>query len=175
MQIEISRRILPVKRTRILVTVLAALALLLSSCGTSDKVASVSITAVNGSGGGFENLAGIGGTLQLQVMANYTSGKQVDETNWSTYTVTPFGTDDSVPGIPLPSPPQTVTINATGMMTAVQPAYCTWINLNTPAQPAWFLTGYYSVTAKYHNFTSQPIFIGVASAAPSSGTQCGPS
>jgi len=163
-----------VKRTRILVTVLAALALLSSSCGTSDKVASVSITAVNGTGG-FDNLVGIGGTLQLQVMANYTSGKQIDETNWSTYTVTPFGTDDSVPGIPLPSPPQTVTINATGMMTAVQPAYCTWINLNTPAQPAWYLTGYYSVTAKYHNFTSQPIFIGVASAAPSSGTSCGPS
>jgi len=75
-----------VKRTHVLVTLLVAIALLTTSCGTGDKIASVSITA-NGNTGTI-NLAGLGGTLQLKVLANYTSGKWIDETNFSTYTVT---------------------------------------------------------------------------------------
>ena len=49
------------------------------------------VVVVGSGGAGTVNLDGLGGTLQLQVLANYTSGKQIDETNFSTYTVTPEG------------------------------------------------------------------------------------
>jgi hypothetical protein len=165
-----------VKHKYILATLLGALVLITSSCGTSDKVASVTVTAVSVSGG-FADLKGIGGTVQLTVTANYTSGKTVDETNWSTYAVTAQGTDDSLPnGIPLQSPPKTVTISPTGMLTAVDPAVCTWTNMGTVQTPSWFLTGDYQIVATYKGIASQPIYIGVASAAATSGDgTCGPS
>jgi len=185
MRIEISRRIFPVKRKQILatlvaaVTLLGAVALLLTSCGTSDKVASVSISAAGTTG--TVNLAGLGGTLQLQVLANYTSGKQVDETNWSTYTVTPQGTlDDGV--TPLPIPPYGVSVSSTGMVTATQAdanggGICTWVNVGSSATPAWAFTGDYEIMATYKGMQSQPIYIPVASAAgPASASgECGPS
>jgi hypothetical protein len=163
-----------VKYTRILAALLGVVTLLTTSCGVGDKIGSVSISAV-GLSGGVVDLKGIGGTIQLKVTANYTSGKQIDETNFVTYTVTPERDDDT--GALLPSPPQTVTINNTGMVTAVEPAKCTWKNLGTVQSPSWVLTGDYVVTAKYRGFTSQPIFIPVASAASSGNNtngQCGP-
>jgi hypothetical protein len=175
MRSEISRRIFPVKRSKFLATLLGALSLLSTSCGTGDKIGSVSMQVV-GAGTGVVNLIGLGGTLQLQVLAIYTSGKQIDETNYATYTVTPEGTDDN--GVALPSPPQTMTINATGMVTAVDPAVCTWVNLGPSAtQPSWAYTGDYMVTATYRGFTSNPVFVPLASAASSASNtngQCGP-
>lgn len=162
------------KRTSILAMFIAAVTLLSTSCGTSDKVASVSLN-VSGTTG-VVNLAGLGGTLQLQVLTHYTSGKQVDETNWSTYTVTAQGTDAS--GLTLPTPPQGVSVNATGMLTATEPGICTWIDLNTAGTAAWAISGWYQVIATYKNMQSQPVYIPVASAASGqSGTngQCGPS
>lgn len=166
------------KHTRILaallgVATLGVVTLLSTSCGTGDKIGSVSINAAGSTG--VVNLAGLGGTLQLQVMANYTSGKQIDETNFATYTVTPEGYDDT--NTPLPSPPQTLTINSTGMITAVDPAVCVWNNVGTVAEPSWFYTGDYKIVATYRGFTSNPIFIPVASAADTiTGQvgQCGP-
>ena len=90
MRIEFSRRISTVKRKQVFATLLvAAISLLSSSCGVGDKVASVSVSAAGTTG--TINLVGLGGTLQLQVNANYTSGKVVDETNFSTYTITAEG------------------------------------------------------------------------------------
>jgi hypothetical protein len=175
MPIEISRRIFHVKRNLILATLLSAIALLTTSCGTGDKIGSVSISAT-GASGGVINLAGLGGTLQLQVTANYTSGKLIDETNFATYTVTPEGVDDT--GTPLPAPPLTLTINSTGMITAVDPAVCVWDNLGNTATPSWFYNGDYKIVATYRGFSSNPIFIPIASAAdPITGQQgqCGPS
>jgi|HubBroStandDraft_1064217.scaffolds.fasta_scaffold05589_4 hypothetical protein len=182
MRIEFSRRISTVKRKQVFATLLVAtLSLLSSSCGVGDKVASVSISAAGTTG--TVNLAGLGGTLQLQVNANYTSGKIVDETNFSTYTITPEGyyTDYSQTPpveVAMPTPPLTVTINPTGMVTAVDPAVCTWVNVGVSATtPAWAYTGDYMVTATYGGFTSQPIFIPVASAASGASNTngaCGP-
>jgi hypothetical protein len=171
-----------VKRTRILVTLLAVLALLSSSCGTGDKIASVSITAAGQTG--TINLIGMGGTLQLQVMANYTSGKSIDETNFSTYTITPVGLDDA--GNALPTPPYGIQLNKTGMITATANqsggGLCTWTNLNTTttatSSPSWVYTGYYGIVATYRGFSSNPIYIPVASAAGNQSTsnyECGPS
>jgi hypothetical protein len=164
---------------------LATLPFLTSSCGNSDKIASVSISAVNSSGAetGTINLEGLGGTIQLQVLANYTSGKFVDETNYATYTITAEGyyTDYSAnpaQNYPMPTPPLTVTINNTGMVTAVDPAICSWYNYGTTQTPGWYYTGWYEITATYRGFTSQPIDIPVASAGngqQGQNGQCGPS
>lgn len=157
-----------------LATVLIGAVLLASSCGTGDKIGSVSMQVV-GIGTGVVDLKGLGGTLQLQVLANYTSGKALDETNFSTYTVTPEGTDDT--GTPLAAPPSTLTIDKTGMITAVDPAVCVWTNLGTSSNASWFYLGDYKIVATYRGFDSNPVFIPVASAADSiSGQtgQCGP-
>lgn len=162
-----------------LAVVAVALSLFASGCGTSDYVQSVSISATTASvGGGVYDLVGWGGTLQLVVSANYHSGKSVPITNSVVYTVTPQGTDYT--GAELEAPPNTVTINTTGMMTAVDPTVCTWVNENpTGSTPSWFLSGSYQVVATYNGMASQPVFVGVASAAgsPDQTTPgaCGPS
>lgn len=165
------------KRISILAMFLAAVTLLSTSCGTSDKVASVSLS-VSGTTG-IVNLSGLGGTLQLQVLTHYTSGKQVDETNWSTFQVTPQGTLWDL-ATPLPAPPQGVSVNATGMVTATNPGICTWYDANTSGtgSAAWAFTGDYQIIAIYKGMQSQPVYIPVASAVSGqTGTdgECGPS
>jgi hypothetical protein len=113
----------------------------------------------------------------LAVNANYHSGKVVPVTNAVTYVVTPQGTDDN--GASLQAPPNTVTLSTTGMMTAVNPTVCTWVDETpTASAPSWFLSGSYQVVANYKGMDSQPIFVGVASAAgttdQSSPGSCGP-
>jgi hypothetical protein len=159
-----------VKRSKILgVLMLATLPFLTSSCGNSDKIASVSISASGQTG--TINMYGLGSTMQLQVLANYTSGKFIDETNYATYTVTAEGyyTDYSVSppaNYPMPTSPLTLTVNPTGMVTAVDPAVCSWYSTtDTIATPGWAFTGWYEITATYRGFTSQPIDIPIASAA----------
>lgn len=166
------------KRKSFLAIFLVALALFTTSCGTGDKIGSVQMTVV-GAGGGVVNLAGMGGTLQLQVLAIYTSGKQINETNFATYVVTPEGSDDS--GAPLPTPPLGMSLNKTGLITATETAsgggICVWDNLGTTAQPSWFYNGDYKIIATYRGFSSNPVYIPVASAAdPLTGQvgQCGP-
>jgi hypothetical protein len=164
-----------VKHTRILAALLGVVTLLTTSCGVGDKLASVSMTAVGITGSGVINLVGLGSTIQLKVTANYTSGKQIDQTNFVTYVVTPEGFDDA--GAFLPSPPQTLNINKTGMITAVQPADCVWKNLGTTQTPSWFYQGDYKIVATYRGFTSNPVFIPIASAADTitgQTGQCGP-
>jgi hypothetical protein len=165
-----------VKRTHLLATFLGMLALLTTSCGTGDKIGSVSVTAA-GASGGVINLNGLGGTLQLVVTANYTSGKQIDETNFATYTITPEGTLDDE-ATPLPTPPSGIQMNNTGMITAVDPGICTWFNESASiTTPSWFFTGDYKIVATYRGFQSQPIYIPVSSAASDQSQnngQCGP-
>jgi hypothetical protein len=195
-QVEISRRIFPVKRLKGLATILCiALLVSMNGCGTSDTIKSVMLTSSGSSSGGFFNLAGVDGTLQLKVYAVYHSGKTIDVTNDSTWTMSPVGCvanndppDACDPVVALPTPgPGVVTINQTGLMTGIA-GICTWTDAMTttgcptgetscPADPpVWEYTGYYQTTATYRNFTSQPIGIGVGVAAsPGSPTGgCGP-
>jgi hypothetical protein len=187
MPIEISRRNFHVKRISIsiLVISLVAVSLFSSSCGTGDKIGSVEMQVV-GSGTGTVNLAGLGGTLQLQVLAVYTSGKQIDETAFSTYTVAPTGfyysydtNGDPTTQNTMPSPPNGITLNSTGMVTAVDPGICSWVNVGvSSSSPSWAYTGYYQINATYRGFTSNPVFIPLASAASGANNTegaCGPS
>ena len=177
------------KSTKTLATLLAAVLFASTGCGVSDRIKSLLVTSTGASNSGFYNLAGVDSTLQLKVFAIYHSGKQIDVTNDSTWSMVPtgcvFSGDLNNPCAgPLPAPASdTVTINKTGLMTGIA-AICTWEDLidtsKTPLAPAnppiWAYTGFYQTTAKYREFTSQPVGIGVGvteSNAPTGG--CGPS
>jgi hypothetical protein len=189
-----------VKRLKGLTTILCVAVLIsMSGCGTSDSIKSLLLTSTGSNNSGFYNLVGQDGTIQLKVYAVYNSGKMIDVTNASTWTMVPIGCvvdpvngTDADPCAPedeaLPAAgPNTITINPTGMATGIAPI-CTWFDLivttgtppNTvtaPANPAqWVYTGFYQTTATYRNFTSQPVAIGVGvtvSNSPNGG--CGPS
>ena len=182
------------KRIAISILLFAAVALLSVSCGTSDYVESLALSASGDTAGGSYNLGGVDFALQLQVLAVYHSGKTIDVTNNSTWTVSPvgviatvgLGADPSlVPGGQLPAyGPTTVPISSTGLMQGIAPI-CTWVDGETTSSsgttpdnpPVWAYTGYYQVTATYRNFTSNPIGVGVgvANANPSPTGGCGPS
>ncbi len=164
------------KRTLFFATLLlSAIALLTTSCGTGDKINSVSMTVAGQTG--TVNLVGLGGTLQLQVLANYTSGKFIDETQFATYKMEAIGFewDNSTP---MPAPPLGAAIDPSGMVTATEPGVCSWwSNTGTTGNTGWSFRGYYKVTATYRGFTSNPVFIPVASAASGQtgvSGQCGP-
>jgi hypothetical protein len=136
---------------------------------TTNHLRSITLTP---SGGGLFNLKGIGGTLQLVATGTYSNSQTKDLTNLVTYTVTP---DPN--GIALPAPPLTVTMSPTGLMTAVEPAVCTWHDTQTDlTKPAvWVVTGSYIVTASFQGITSQQAFVTVASAVGDGpGGACGP-
>ena len=178
------------KRTLFFATLLlSAVALFTSSCGTSDGIKSLLLTSASGSASNFYNLAGQDGTIQLKVLAVYNSGKQIDVTTSSTWSVTPTGCLSSgdptnpcgaVPQALPPYGPDTVPINKTGLMTGIA-SVCTWIDpidpsTNKPASPpTWEYTGFYQTTASYRGFTTQPVAIGVGAAVVQSGVPgCGP-
>ena len=157
------------KRTLFFATLLlSAIALLTSSCGTSDSIKSLMLTSAGGSSS-FYNLGGVDATLQLKVYAIYNSGKQIDVTNASSWSVTPVCCDQTGANLP-PYGPTSVPINTTGMMTDIA-LLCTWTDPIDPttgkpaSPPAWQYTGYYQTTATYRGFTSQPVGIGVGSVA----------
>jgi hypothetical protein len=143
----------------------ALLATTMLGCGGSNKLQTINLT-IGGDGGTF-NLVGIGGTLQLKATGNYSSTKTKDLTNVVTYTiiVDPVNNTDAF-GDPLLDPPQTMTLSATGLLTAVEPAVCTWVDVSSdPDKPSWAISGDYEITATFDGVTSQPVFVAVASAA----------
>lgn len=170
------------KRISILAMLLAAVTILSTSCGQSDYLQSVQLNAQGATAGGSFNLPGVDATLQLQVLAVYHSGKQVDVTNSATWTVTPVCCDMS--GNQLPAyGPNSVPISPNGLMQAVADL-CTWQDgttvsngtLTYDSPPVWALTGYYQVVANYRQFSSNPVGVGVGSEtnpnSPAGG--CGP-
>jgi hypothetical protein len=171
-----------VKRTSILAIVFAALTIFSTSCGQSDYLQSVQLSAVGATAGGSFNLPGVDTTIQLQAWAVYHSGKQVNVTNNVTWNVTTVGTDQSGNALPAYGP-TTVPISPNGLMQAVE-TLCTWQDIEettngttAPANPPiWEYTGYYQVVANYRQFASNPIGVGVGSessiTSPVGG--CGP-
>ena len=169
-----SGRVYQVKFTKILAAVVGLVSLIsLLGCG-DPAIGTLKTITLSTAGGGLVEVKGEGGTLQLTAMGVYTHS-QVDITQKVTYNVTPLGVD--LNNAPLLSPPQTLTLNSTGLATAVIPFVCTFHNENagTTNPPAYTLTGSYQVTATFSGVTSNPIFIGVASqAGDGPGGACGP-
>ncbi len=175
------------RRTNIFAALACALlAIGLLGCGATNNLQSITlnVTLVNGVAptgqSGFVNLQGNGGTIQLQAMGNYSGSKSKDLTKAVTFTVVvdpehnvdAFGNTllppCQAPSCPAPANPPytqgTVEYSPTGLITAVEPATCTWIDTSSdPTKPSWFYVGDYVVTATYKGVTSQPVYIPVAS------------
>jgi hypothetical protein len=159
-------------------------------CGTTNTLQSIQLSTSNTSATppGTLNLQGIGGTLQVYAWGNYRSGQQkllnnVGVTfNVAVTTDNPFAVDPSSGDVYLLStPPETVQLSTTGLLTAVSPSACTWQNNAQPpaTTPAWSMVGSYSITANYSGQVSPPVFVAVASAPGFESTtnptgECGP-
>lgn len=193
------------KRTQILTALACALlALGLVACGGNNRLQSIqlNVAQINGTtptNGSVLTLQGIGSTIQLQAVGEYSSGKTKVLTNEVTYNVVvdnTWGTNDQGQALLPPcSPPTcpsptggpytagTLEYSPTGLITAVEPAECTWENqaVDPATTPAWAIVGEYDITVSFEGVTSQPVYIPVASAVgiydkdsnPTSA--CGPS
>jgi hypothetical protein len=162
----------------------ALLAFSMLGCGTSNNLQSIQLSTSNSAETppGTLDLQGIGGTVQLYLWGNYSDGKQklLNSVGDVAYQITV--TPDMPESAELPTPPQTVELSANGLLTAVPPFICTWVNSAVPpaTTPAWGIGGSYSVTATYARFTTPPVFVAVASASGGTdgGTnptgECGP-
>jgi hypothetical protein len=140
-----------------------------AGCGVTNHLQTISLQASGTSlGGGLYNLVGEGGILQLKAWANFSNKGSLDVTNQVTYTIVPTpGSDVDAFGETLPAPPQTVELSKTGLLSAVTPFTCTWVDTGSVATPAWFLSGSYQITATYKGVTSNPVYVAIASSAGS--------
>jgi hypothetical protein len=187
---------LAVTRKTLFAASICALLVFSLGCGNTNKLQSITLTAalINGVAptgqSGFVTLEGNGGTIQLLATGLFTNGKTKDLTGVVTYSAIvdpqwPYyvnGSDQYGPAetlippctpgnCPLPAsgPPYTsgtVEYSPTGLLTAVEPAVCTWYNsaVDPATTPAWSYVGDYIVTATYNGITSQPFYVPVASA-----------
>jgi len=130
---------------------------------------------------------GVGGTQKLYAWGNYSSGKTLLLNNrdvaWHIAVTTnmPLSNALGVCCDPNAAPPQTVQLTQDGLLTAVPPFVCTFVDVAQPpaTSPAWALNGTYSVTVTYGGLTSPAAFVAVASAGdPATTTNptgaCGP-
>jgi hypothetical protein len=164
-------------------------------CGTSNHLQSVTMSVTNQNGqtvtaqSGVYNLTGDSSTLQLAATGNYTNGKSVPlhgaglvynvivDPNYTTdYTGAALLPPCQAPACPTPNSPPftqgTLEYSPTGLITAVEPAVCTWVKQGS----GWFFQGAYQVTVTYQGVTSQPVIIPIASASgPGTNGECGPS
>ena len=157
---------------RFFIVLLTAGVLLQLGCG---KPATGDLRSIELSVTPSTNLGGEGATTQMVVTGVYSTGFRQDITRRVTFAATASGTTDT--GVPLLAPPNTITVSPTGLVTAVGPFACSWVDTSGGSDtPTWALTGSYQLTATYIGITSQPVFIGVGSAASvtSKTGQCGP-
>jgi hypothetical protein len=163
----------------------ALLAIIMVGCGTSNDLKSIQLSGSNTTATppGTLGLDGEGATQQLYLWGNYSDGKQklLNAVGGVTYQIAVTANSVDQFNDPLPTPPQTVELSTTGLLTAVPPFICTWQNGAVPpaTSPAWGLSGSYSVTATYNGFTSPPVFVAIATQAGIAGTtnptgECGP-
>ncbi len=178
----------------------ASLILSMLGCGQTNDLKSIQLSSSNSSVSppGTLDLQGEGATAQVYVWGNYSNGKQkllnaVGDVAFQV-AITPGCVDQfddallppcQTPDCPNPaSPPYTagsVSYDANGLLTAVPPFICTWVNSAQPpaTTPAWGLSGSYTLTATYAGFTTPPVYVAVASEAGITNTtnptgECGP-
>jgi len=159
-----------------LFTALACALLVFSmlGCGATNHLQSIQLSLSNTleSPGSTLTLYGVGGTLQMYTWANYSNGKQVllhgsDVAYQISSTASGFAETGGPLGDPNADPPGTVQLlTPNGLLTAVPPFACTWVNTaTTGTTPAFAITGYYTLTATYQGMTTPPAFVTIASAA----------
>ena len=186
-----------VKHKSIPAALLCVLALFASlGCGTSNKLESIQISSSNtaevDTGTVSIGINGpVAGPIQLYVWGNYSSGKTkllTSSLGWN-MVVNPDSPDAVDPSdnslYPLAPLPNTLELSTTGLLTAINPSACTWLNSNygnTKASgAAWSMVGNYMVTATYGSLTTPPVFVAMASAPGAADEKtnptgaCGPS
>jgi len=162
-----------VNRTTLFTALICALLVFsMLGCGSTKKLQSVQLSTSSTSETSTSglNLAGISSNLQLYAWANYSNGKSVlihgDEVTWQ-IVLDPIYNVDAFGNL-LPPPPQVVQLSTTGLATAVDPAYCTWVDTaevtqaNPTPTPAWAESGTYDVTATFQGMVTAPVAIAVA-------------
>ncbi|MGB8010909.1 MAG: hypothetical protein WCF68_04795 [Terriglobales bacterium] len=165
-------------RKTLLTALFCALAVFsMLGCGATNHLQSLQLTpstsASSTSTSGLYNLSGLGGTIQLVATATYSNGKQVvlhgEEITYQ-ISVDPDSNQTDTGALLLAPQTNTVTLSNTGLLTAIEPAVCTWVDVvpvttadPTPT-PGWAFVGDYVVTATYQGVVSQPVYIAVASA-----------
>jgi hypothetical protein len=154
-------------------------------CGTTNDLKSIQLSTSNTaeSAPGTLDLQGEGGTIQVYAWGNYSNGssKLLGGSGIAYQVAVSPGVQVDQYGDTLPTPPQTVLLSSTGLLTAVTPFVCTWLNTAQPplTAPSWSLSGSYSVTATYGKFTSPPAYLAIASQSGQAGStnptgECGP-
>lgn len=152
----------------------ALLVLSLLGCGTTRELRSIQLSRSN-----TDPNAGTGVILfpdapvQMYTWGNYSNGQQkllngVGGAIGYQIALTPGSVAGTgTLGNPNATPPETVQLSPTGLLTPVVPfAVCTFENVAVPpaTSPAFQTTGSYTLTATYQGFTSPPSYIGVATA-----------
>jgi len=157
-----------------LFSVLACALLVFSmGCGSTNNLQSIQLSVSNTDpNAGTGVIVVIDQSFPLYTWGNYSSGKQKLLSNESVQyliATTPLGfAETGELGNPNANPPQTVSLSASGVLSAVVPFIaCTFENVAVaPATtPAFESTGSYAVTATYLGFTTPPAYIGIATAA----------
>jgi len=147
--------------SRIMIALICCVALVgsVSGCGGNELQ---SLTLTISSTSSSTNLAGIGDSLQLQVLAHYSNTSILDETTHSTYTIAPPN-PAPVGSATFVAPAGAVTVNASGIVQDVQGA-CTWTNapIIPPATTAIAGTNPYIVSVTYGGMTATQ-FVSVSS------------
>jgi hypothetical protein len=155
-------------------------------CGTTNHLQSVQLSTSNTSEVpmGTLEVKGVGGTLQLYAWGNYSSGTHTLLNNVNVVykiAITPGSKAwTGTLGDPNANPAQTLQLSPNGLLTAVTPFACTFVNTaTTGTTPAWAIDGTYSVTATYKGLTSPAAFVVVASeagvfSASNPNSACGP-
>ena len=143
------------------ITLLFCLALIVCSAGCGgNELQSITVTS------DVVSINGIGGFAHLTVMANYSNTSKVDVTTHATYSIAPPTGPAGCGGGSFCAPPAAVTINASGIIQAVQGA-CTWTvgPIIPPATtPGPSATNPYIVTVSFGGMTSTQ-FISVGNIA----------
>jgi hypothetical protein len=157
----------------------ALLAFSMLGCGTTNHLQSIQVSSSNTSEAVTGTISiGVNGAVlgpvQLYVWGNYSNGKSVLlHGTGVAYQIaidadTPFAVDPGSGALYLLAAlPDTMELSTTGLLTAVDPSACSWLNSaagTTSTTPAWSMVGTYLVTATYSGLTSPPVFVAVASA-----------
>lgn len=160
----------------------ALLVLSMLGCGTSNNLQSIQLSTSNKAEVAMsaQTLPGISNTIQLYVWGNYSSGKvklldAKGGVTWSiktdpVYNQDAFGFTMPAPCLGSPCAQGTggASLSSDGLLTAVSPAACTWVDVaqvsaqNPTPTPSWAISGQYNVTASYAGFTTPPVAVALS-------------
>jgi hypothetical protein len=140
-------------RRALVLLCMASMAVFVASCGTSNKLLSITVSPSQ------PNIQGISSPQALKVTANYSNTKTQDVTVRASYQLA--GSLDT-----LNAPLDGLTINKSGILETTTVPACTWVHTLNPDGTTftYAITSPYIATATFSGFTATAA-VSVASAA----------